>query len=185
MYVSGIYDVDSIVNYFCELMYLTNEYAADELKSICVGVMKDRIENDLLLWTLELAIDCNSVELHDICLKQIKGNWLEAIRSDWFPHMQHKALEDILRVDCAQRNEKILFERCIEWAKRMCEENKEPNANAPVNLHTVLDGILDLIRFENMTKDEFESLKGTEICLAPEIGTTDAKVNISKKFMFK
>lgn len=91
-------------------MYLTNECAADELKSKCVDVMKDRIDAKLLLWTLELAIDCNSKELHVICLKQIKKNWMQAITSDWFPRMQHKALEDILRTNCLQRNEKILFE---------------------------------------------------------------------------
>lgn len=166
-------------------MYLTNEYAADELKSMCVEVMKDRIDANLLLWTLELAIDCNSNELHAICLKQIKKNWLQAITSDWFPRMQHKALEDILRINCSKRNEKILFDGCIDWAKRICDEDEELDANSPRDWRKVLNEYLDLIHFDKMTKEEFKSLKGFEVLSSSEISTTITKIDNCKKFTLK
>lgn len=166
-------------------MYLSSEYEADELKSICVEVMKDRIEANLLPWTLELAIDCNSVQLHEICLKQIKINWSEAINSDWFPNLQHKALEDILRIKCSQRNEKVLFERCIEWAKRVCDEDEELETNTPADWRRALNDYIGLINFDRMTKDDFKSLKGIEILSTNEINGNATQLKCSKKLSLK
>lgn len=147
---------------FADLLYLSDKYDAEYPMSACVEFMKKHITVDDFCWVMHLAIRYHCRELRDFCLKQIRRNWLSTVNSNGFLESNHKVVEELVRMYCVERNDQILLERCIEWAKRSCQR-KDVDCQTPMNLRNELGALADLITIENMTFDE---------CLNSKMGIT-------------
>lgn len=166
--ILGKCDRTEIECQFFELMYLANRYGTSEFRKLFVTVMREEVKVEDLCMVLDMAIICCSDDLRDYCLNQIKHNWSTAIRFNFFPNLMKETLERILRIDCIQRNEMVLFERCIEWARKTCKE-KCIDDNKPANWRAVLGSCIDHINFLKMSADELSSLQDKGIFTRSEI----------------
>lgn len=163
----GKCDRTEIEPQFFELMCLANKYEIADFRTYFVQIMKEEVKIEDLCMTLDMAIVCCSDDLRDYCLSKIKENWSAVIRFNFFPNLLKESLENILRINCPQRDEMVLFERCIEWARKSCRE--KGIEDEPANWRLVLGTCIDLIHFANMSSEEFLSLKENGIFTPSEI----------------
>lgn len=129
---------------FADVLCLTDRYNANKPMRKCVEFMKKHITLDDFCWVLHLANRYNCRELRTFCIKQIRRKWQSTLDSDGFLECDFKVVEELARMYCIDRDDKILLKRCIEWAKRSCQR-KGLDDQIPTNLRNELGTLTEFI----------------------------------------
>lgn len=167
-----------------EIMYLAKKYNAFKCVRACQDFLTSILTTDNVLSVLELSIRNNCEPLRKLCVKKIMQEGHEIIQLDCFYQCSRNVLKQVLSINFKGRDELLLLEVCIEWAKQLCER-ENVNASQLPNIRLQLGDCFDLIRFNAMTPLQFvqcqsrfaemftiNELKGITKAIATELNDT-------------
>lgn len=138
------------------LLYLVHKYDVNWLENECKEILNAITDNDAIdvLWVLPLINLYGYDELKSHQFKKIREHGNVLINSGEFVDCERDVVNQILSIDFKKRNEVMVFERCIRWAKRSCEKAKlDPESSE--NIKAQLGDCFELIKFGSMTATQF------------------------------
>lgn len=137
-----------------ELLYLANKYEILNLLSACSSFLLDFVTLDDVIDCINLACMFGLDALKTKCKEIICKNTTHVIGSDSFLQCDKNALFEVLSIKASTCPEKHIFDASIKWAQKQCNEQNIDAENAE-NIRRVLGNSFDLIRFGDMSMDEF------------------------------
>lgn len=137
-----------------ELLHLADKYNIEELVPSCQTFLIDHLTMDNCINSMNFATVYDIVELKKKCEELISENTAAILGTETFQQCTTESLTEILKIQQMQSTEKELFDFCIVWAKKQCEQNGF-DASDGRKLREILNSCFDLIRFAEMKQDEY------------------------------
>lgn len=138
------------------VMELAKRYAVADCLNACADLQRTSLTIDSMCWGYELAIQYEHQSLQQFCKQKICENAPKIFKSSAFLHCKSNLLHAILQLNGLQCDETVIFDGCIEWAKRACIENQLDETDVD-NIRQQLGDQFYEIRFAGMTIKEFYS----------------------------
>ena len=107
-----------------ELMYIAKKYCVDQLVKVCADFLKDNISADTVCQIMEASRAISESDVYDQCLSFIQKNILDCLKSNDFPTLSMKCLEDIMVNENFTVKEEELYENLMRWAESECQRQK-------------------------------------------------------------
>ncbi|XP_031633752.1 BTB/POZ domain-containing protein 6-B-like [Contarinia nasturtii] len=135
---------------------LADKYDVLEYVNACTAFLKSQLNVDNMCWGYQVAIFLKNQELIKFCEEKISLSPKEIFASMAFKQCEQETLEHILKLNLTC-NEADIFDSCVKWAKYACIHNVL-DENLASNLKNELGDCLKLIRFGEMTNEEFTEI---------------------------
>lgn len=156
VFLSSFYQEKIAVCYrnISDLIYLAKQYNARNCMTQCELFLKSKLTAENVCSALELATVCNDMEMYRSCLEVIEQNFRRVLTTEGFLSCNHNVLKHILLSNIENRDEFLLFEACMLWAKNSLERNNMDHNNM-MDWRSELGECFDFIRFAAMTPLQF------------------------------
>lgn len=155
------------------MTYLTHKYSVEMFELECKTFLARMVNSNKvsIFWVLPMTILYNYDDLRQKCVDFIHWNGQFLIELLKFANCSLETLKSVLSIDFNNRDEAIVFEKCISWAKKSCEQ-KDLDPTLRQNIRNQLGDCLELIRFERMSPSQFTQClsKHSYVFLTDEIG---------------
>lgn len=140
-----------------DILQLAYDYGVKDILKGHEKQFKQILGMDNLFWAYNLSNRFQFVDWFDFGLAWIqrfcyKMDLNKAFHANSLVHCSRFVVKNVLEIDYQHRNEVLVFEAVINWAKNRCTSNR-----SNTNLRNVMKRVLNLIRFQNMTTDEFKT----------------------------
>lgn len=132
---------------------LADKYDISNIVNDCAVKLKSRLTMENMCLGFQLGLNLKNKELIHFCGGKIARSPKAVFASDDFKRCDKVTLEQILGLSLLC-NEVDIFDACLTWAKRACEQN-DLDGTQDVNLRDQLGNCWKLIQFCSMTKGEF------------------------------
>lgn len=136
------------------VMELAVRYGIADCLNACIDLYKTTLNHENMCSGYELAIQFENQSLQEFCEREICENAPEIFKSTAFLQCKSNLLREILQLNGIQCNETVIFDGCMEWAKRACI-GKVMDDTDGWNIRRQLGDLLYEIRFAGMTLKEF------------------------------
>ena len=151
------------------LLYAAKKYCVTNLETKCREYLENEICVDNVCVILEHSSILNEHTIRAKCFEYVLENADNVLKSEGFISLSKATVEELISCDDLICEELGVFNACIQWAKKRCEE-KHMNSSEDKNLRQELGSILGLIRFPLMGIEVFaEKVSDTSILTADEI----------------
>lgn len=141
-----------------DLLNLAKKYLIGEMLSKLTTFLAENLSVENVTFSLDLAVTYDLAELNDECKRTIIEKTAEVFEAEGFLCCNIDTLEAILLLEQVSCTEAEVFDSCIKWAERKCE-NEEIEVTA-ANLLKHLGKCFDLIRFKEMNSEDFIQRSG-------------------------
>ncbi|XP_055298897.1 BTB/POZ domain-containing protein 3-like [Sitodiplosis mosellana] len=132
---------------------LAKQSLADDIFEKCEEFLIKSLTNDSMFFGYQLALMYEAKKLKTFCEDEICSNAEKVFKSSSFLEFPYEFLENVLRCDELNCEEKDIFDACIAWAQAACTRNNEDPSNAE-SLRAQLKESIYQIRFCSMTKED-------------------------------
>lgn len=154
VFLQIIYHVDENISMenVGDVLCLADKYECKGVMELCASYIDQEINVNNVCLALDLALQYNLSELD--ASSMVMDCYPEVLQSDAFADVDHTTLLYILTLIEDFAEPKIIFDCCMKWTRKTCEENSIDIT--PQNLRKELGSCFDLcIKFNQMDMDEF------------------------------
>lgn len=156
VFLQIIYHVDENISMenVGDVLCLADKYECKGVMELCASYIDQEINMNNVCLALNLALKYNLSELDKSCTCMVIGCYRKVLQSDAFADVDHTTLVYILNLFENVTEPKLIFDCCMKWARKTCEENLIDIT--PQNLRKELGSCFDLcIKFTQMDMNEF------------------------------
>lgn len=137
-----------------DVFILCKECQVDEFYNECISFIRETLSIENVCQMYELAKRHDYDELLVSCTRLITSNLDVIFKTVGFLRSNRTTISHILRLIGVNCPAKCVFDACIAWARKCCEQSdQDPNSNE--NLRAMLGDLLYAIRFDTMAFEEF------------------------------
>lgn len=141
----------------CELYRLSDFLNDDFFQADCLKQIKKHLDDDNVLMVLSSAEYSSEDSFIQACCHYAVDNFKTLAAHPKFAEIQSEYIAPILKSDFLHvENEEKIFTALISWAEAQAKKNKTPLTEV-LNAEVHGKRILDSIRFENLSKEQFIS----------------------------
>lgn len=144
--------MDLSVENIADVMGLANKYQTAECFAICERYLEQHLPDNDAFLGFELAVLFNRAELKGKFEQKIGQQLETVIKSDRFVNCARETLKSLLEIKFLLCDAKRLFDACMKWAVKACENSKM--ATTMDNQRNQLGDCLFLIPFHVMEPKE-------------------------------
>lgn len=159
VFIQAIYNKNEHITMenIANVMRLADKYDCKGVMQVCASLLSDDINADNVCWVLNLALSYRLHSLEHSCEEMILGEWQNIVQLDTFAQVDRSIVLYILKRTQRVADAKIIFDSCMRWAKKKCEEKMIETE--PGNLRAELGPCFVYIKFKQMSMSYFLSIE--------------------------